>query len=633
MRYDQYISLIEELEKSAASDRRRYEIKVLLLTALGYGYFLGLIILFILPIPLVLVGLIMAPGEIGRIALTLGKLWWILFPALAVYFGFLGAALKAVTSKVPDPEGMELRRTEAPELFEFVDRTCSELKAKRPARVLITDSFNASVATMPRFGIFGQRVILILGLPLMKALSPEQFKAVLAHEIGHISGKHGGFAKWAYQMREAWSRLIESQEVDGHKFAALYNKFIEWYFPYFSAYSFVLMREHEKDADREAKHIVGAQPLGEALILLDTQGRRLDEDFWRSIHEENLVSNTPSERLFSRMLTSLAFVADETTVRNLSKAVAVPTDFDDTHPSLAERLRLIGYWTDGELPRIPGPITEDAASKFLAAAGGSYASQFDSLWDAQAAQTWRERHEHFQGSQKRLDELQEKRVSGGLTHEEFREMAQLLTDKAGFGEAVPLVEEAAEKFPEDALAWYNLGLARLFQESDEGLVHLEKAVELDKSLKYDASQLAFDYLRGKGRMAEAKVYASALDEHADKVKLAEKERATVLPTDEFQSHDLPADFIDTIPKKIAGLDEIRSIYVVNKVVEHFPEVPFRVLLVEMKPRVKGPDKIFNIVVERLNTGELHFFRLMDAEWKDTLPHLEQIGRVYHDPGK
>src|SRR5690349_24338916 len=101
---------------------------------------------------------------------------------------------------------------------------------------------------------------MLLGFPLILALSPDQFKAVLAHEIGHISEKHGAFAKWAYQLREAWGRFIESQDAHEHKFAALYAGFVNWFFPYFTAYSFVLMREHEKDADRYATQLVGAKP-------------------------------------------------------------------------------------------------------------------------------------------------------------------------------------------------------------------------------------------------------------------------------------------------------------------------------------------------------------------------------------
>ena len=41
---------------------------------------------------------------------------------------------------------------------------------------------------LPRLGIFGwYRNYLIIGMPLMKSLTCEQFKAVLAHEFGHLA--------------------------------------------------------------------------------------------------------------------------------------------------------------------------------------------------------------------------------------------------------------------------------------------------------------------------------------------------------------------------------------------------------------------------------------------------------------
>ena len=66
------------------------------------------------------------------------------------------------------------------------------------------------------------------------------------------------------------------------------------------------------------------------------------------MHKENLVNEGPSEKIFTRMLNSLAFVSEERSVSTLSKAVAVPTDFNDSHPSLADRLR---RWDIG------GPVT------------------------------------------------------------------------------------------------------------------------------------------------------------------------------------------------------------------------------------------------------------------------------------
>lgn len=635
MKYDQYISLIRDLEKSAASNKRWYETRVLLLTMLGYGYFVGLILLLIAPIAVVAVGLWFAPGEIWRQVLVLVKFWWIIVPGLGVYFGFLGSAIKSITARVPDPEGTEISRTEAPELFAFVYTVCKELKAKRPKQILVDDSFNAAVVTMPRFGIFGRKVILLLGLPLMKALSPRQFEAVLAHEIGHISGKHGVFAKWAYQMREAWGRLIESQEVAEHKFSSLYQKFVDWFFPYFTAYSFVLMREHEKEADREAAKLVGKRELGESLILLETKGRSLNEDFWAAVHEENVSSDTPSKQIFSRMIASLSFVNPDRSKVSLEKAVAVATDFNDTHPSLAERLRQIGYWTEGDLPMLPEQADDDAATVFFGSLGDRLTSQFDESWDEQAERTWKERHEHFQEAQKRVDELEKKRVAEDLTLEELREIARLTTEKDGIAAAMPIIEETAKRFPDEAIALYNLGSGRLSLDDESGLADLEKAGELDKSVKYDAYQIAFDYLRSKGRLDEASRYVAFLEEQNEVYEKANEERKWAQPGDDFEKHDLTADFVDSIPKKLAGLEEITAIYAANKVVKYLPEFPYRVLFIELRGKRRGdsdPDSILKIVVDRLDTGEIHFFALLNAKWGSTGKFISEIpgAKVYEN---
>lgn len=627
MKYDQYISLIQSLEVSAAQNRKGYEFKVLLLTVLGYAYFVGLILLFVVPLPVVGVLLLLAPEQVWKLLFWGAKLWWLFLPGLGIYFGFIGSAIRSITAKVPDPEGVELSRKDAPELFDFVAKTCKELKAQKPAKVLVTDEFNAGVVTMPRFGIFGRKILLVLGLPLMKALSPEQFQAVIAHEIGHISGKHGVFAKWAYQMREAWGRLIDSQEETENKFAALYKRFVDWFFPYFTAYSFVLMREHEKDADRDAAQLVGKRQLGEALILMETKSRKLNDEFWRDVHKENIASELPTKQIFSRMLTSLSFVGEDSSSASLADAVKVPTDFDDSHPSLADRLRMIGYWTSGDLPDIPAHVETDAGAKFLGASADSIADDFDTAWDRHAEHTWKDRHQHFRESDKRVTELEDKRFAGEASLEDLREIAQILTERDGLEAAIPAIEEAAEKFPEDAVVWYNLGLARLSQNDDSGLDNLDKASEIDKTLMFDASHLAFSYLRGKGRLEEARKYVSAIDEQNEIFEKARIERTAAVQADTWEPHDLPQDFVASIPKKLAGLDEISAIYLVHKKVQYMPEVPYRVLFLELRGKKRGdaePGAIFNIVTNRLDTGELHYFAILDQSWGNTGKVLDSI---------
>ena len=216
MKYEKYISLIKGLEVSAASNRSLYELKVIALASLGYLYFIGLIVLFA-AVPVVLIAIaLLAPDTILRILLWTVKLWWAALPVLAFYFGFLGAAIKAVFAKAPEPEGRTLERSEAPALFDFIYKTSAALKAPTPKKIFISDEFNAGVITVPRFGLFGTRSYMSLGLPVMSALSAEQFNAVIAHEIGHISGKHGGFGKWGYQVQESWARFLEAQDVEDH---------------------------------------------------------------------------------------------------------------------------------------------------------------------------------------------------------------------------------------------------------------------------------------------------------------------------------------------------------------------------------------------------------------------------------
>src|SRR5207249_200161 len=112
--------------------------------------------------------------------------------------------------------------------------------------VLLTDDFNAAAAQRPRLGIFGwQENYLLLGLPLMLALTPGQFRSVVAHELGHLSGNHGKFGGWIYRINRTWEQLVERMTQSRSWVSGIFTKFFGWYMPFFEAYSFVLRRQQE----------------------------------------------------------------------------------------------------------------------------------------------------------------------------------------------------------------------------------------------------------------------------------------------------------------------------------------------------------------------------------------------------
>ena len=151
--------------------------------------------------------------------------------------------------------GVDLQRAsaEAGRLFALADELTAKLAAPHIHTVLITHDFNAAVSQVSRLGVFGwPHNYLLVGLPLMEALTPVQFSAVLAHELGHLSGRHGRFAGWIYRVRQTWVQLMVRLERERRWGVFIFSWFINWYAPYFNAYSFVLARRHEYEADAAA---------------------------------------------------------------------------------------------------------------------------------------------------------------------------------------------------------------------------------------------------------------------------------------------------------------------------------------------------------------------------------------------
>jgi heat shock protein HtpX len=79
----------------------------------------------------------------------------------------------------------ELKRSEEPWIFEFVEALCKQTKTPIPqVAIANTSSPNAFV-----FGRTSNSATLVITRGLLKSLNKEEVKAVIAHEIGHINHK------------------------------------------------------------------------------------------------------------------------------------------------------------------------------------------------------------------------------------------------------------------------------------------------------------------------------------------------------------------------------------------------------------------------------------------------------------
>ncbi|MEV6844946.1 M48 family metallopeptidase [Actinoplanes sp. NPDC051411] len=78
--------------------------------------------------------------------------------------------------------GYVVERRNAPTLHRMIDRLVTDLGAPRPDLVVFDFDWNAGVT---RVGLRQTRV-LVLGVPLLLALTPQQVVALVGHELGHL---------------------------------------------------------------------------------------------------------------------------------------------------------------------------------------------------------------------------------------------------------------------------------------------------------------------------------------------------------------------------------------------------------------------------------------------------------------
>ena len=566
------------LAERARRAPRSYQTRVVLLGALGYLYVLGVLALA-LAVPAATVFMVATgAGEVGaQLMLRLG------LPAVVIAY----AIIRALHVKFPAPSGVPLRVAEAPKLDDTLAELRAALGAPRFHRVLVTNEFNAAVAEVPRLGIFGwPRYYLILGLPLMAGLTTAQFRAVVAHELGHHSRRHGRVASWVYRIRVTWLQVVR-QLRKARRGTWLFARFFNWYAPYFGAYSFVLARAQEYEADRHAAELTSAQDLGDALIAISVKSRYLGAVLRPSIDRMIELSEAPPDHAQRDLIRQLQGPPPiETAARYVTAALNEDTSGADTHPALRDRLAAVGYRVDADMAaafsRTVSPEQTPAAAELLGTALlQRLTAQLDDAWQAGARKAWREAHDSLRRDRERLTVLQREAATRPLNAEESRARARLTESLDGAAAAIPLYSALVDAQPNDADSRFTLGRLLLVEGRPEARTHFE---QLESDVWYGSIAnrfLAAQYL-DLGDADSARRHTAKALAQADLLDRAKEERSRWLKSDEFAEPTMPADDRDRIVQVLAGEPAVRTAYLMRKHVNHAPEYPVHLLIVLAK---------------------------------------------------
>src|SRR5882757_2636575 len=394
-------------------------------------------------------------------------------------------------SRCLPPAGEPLTRAEVPELFAMLGELRRRLATPRIHEVLLTPDFNAGVMQVPRLGLLGwHRSYLFIGLPLMKSLTVEQFQAVLAHELGHLSGGHARAGNWIYRLRLIWQRLEAAFAPTSGWGALPIRAFFKWYIPRFSATSFPLARANEYEADAAAINLTSARSAAQALTAVSIVGSYLSEKYWPKIHLAARESPQPAFAPYSEfMATAIQDVPAQELQSWQQTALASRTSYNDTHPSLADRLKAMG----AEAEFAP-PLAGDSAERLLGTQRTRLENAFDAQWRERVAESWKQVHENTRTQRLRLSELRSLAAQTGLDEPKALELADLEED-VGEGPVASLRMRRAlvAKYPESGAARFSLARQLLRSGDADGVPLMETLIEKETHAFLAGAELLRDY--------------------------------------------------------------------------------------------------------------------------------------------
>ncbi len=264
------------------------------------------------------------------------------------------------------PSGLELTEARFPRLFELMHELGDIYGGPRIDRVVLRDRYVVRIVKTPCNGFaFSTTRTLIIGLPVLLAMSPLDVHVLLARRVGQLAGKRSRLNGWLYSLRDMWDQYVSSCITRLPMFARPVRSFFQSYAPFYRSFSVGIARSSELDADLYALQAISDRDVARGITCQVLTEAYLCRTYWPEVLETGVSGrheSLPHAGIAKVFEHGLSNDDVQTMLERVNKR---KKDRKSAMPSLAERLENIGH----RKPMLPKPLPVTAARFYL---GGAY---------------------------------------------------------------------------------------------------------------------------------------------------------------------------------------------------------------------------------------------------------------------
>jgi Zn-dependent protease with chaperone function len=257
---------------------------------------------------------------------------WMIWPGLITAWMLLAAVFPRRDDR--DLPYVRVSAADQPDLAALLAEVSEAMGLRRVPDLHVADVANAyAFTTGDRLGLGGRQGVAV-GLPLMQALSADELRSVIAHEIGHHLGDDTRTGTWFAAMHGHMRRTLEA--------LARRESFLEIpfaiYYDLFVRVTHAAKRRQEQAADARERAYVGDELAGRSMLASHAAGTAFAA-YWRMVAPLLAAGRRPP------VLAGFAeYLRAPGIVRWINDSLAFDLAFekaDDphaTHPALGERI-------------------------------------------------------------------------------------------------------------------------------------------------------------------------------------------------------------------------------------------------------------------------------------------------------